>query len=74
MTVGKLRELLAAFPDEMEVVISLNTDLEGFVHGRIYDDDVQALTFPMKETEITDGGMTTSSVIKTRCVICGYET
>lgn len=73
MTVGKLRELLAAFPDEMEAVISLNTDLEGFVHGRI-DDDVQALTFPMKETEITGGGMTTSSVTKTRCVIFGYET
>lgn len=73
MTVGKLRELLAAFPDEMEAVISLNTDLEGFVRGRI-DDDVQALTFPMKETEITGGGMTTSSVIKTRCVIFGYET
>ena len=46
MTVGKLRELLAAFPDEMEAVISLNTDLEGFVRGRI-DDDVQALTFPV---------------------------
>ena len=75
MTVKQLRDKLAEFNEDLEVVIVFTSDEYGYFEGMIdCSRELSVMKCPLKEIEFTETGMTTRyGVVKDRLHIFADE-